>query len=220
MTVLQPEADSVNARTVQLVRLLSEVGPDVPEISRRLGQFKESVRYRYKEKILNKGFTVQAAIDHEKLGLNRMVLILDFAEEYKKYATSILVSMSDLCFLVSFAKTMPGGQFIAHFSVPKENAESMKRFFQAMKDKGMFRRMEVLDFEWLRLAPMKSEFYDFDTGRWDFEWGNHPNHDFESAKYAPSGQTKFDYVDLLIMKELQMDANKSLKEISDRKSVV
>ena len=34
----------VAVRTAQLVQLLSEIGPDIPEISRRLGQFKESVR--------------------------------------------------------------------------------------------------------------------------------------------------------------------------------
>ena len=85
MTVVQKTSSDVNSRTVQLVELLTEVGPDVPEISRRLGQFKESVRYRYKEKILNKGFAVQALVDHEKLGLKRIVAVLDFAGEYKKY---------------------------------------------------------------------------------------------------------------------------------------
>ncbi|HEY6282801.1 MAG TPA: hypothetical protein VIW22_02645, partial [Nitrososphaerales archaeon] len=73
-----------------MVKLLTELGPDVPEISRRLGQFKESVRYRYKEKILNKGFAVQAAVDHERLGLKRVMLVADFSETYKNYAAAIL----------------------------------------------------------------------------------------------------------------------------------
>src|SRR5947209_20400847 len=76
----------VNTRTAQLVQLLTEVGPDIPEISRRLGQFKESVRYRYKEKILKRGFAVRAAVDHEKLGLKRIVFVVDFAPLYKQYA--------------------------------------------------------------------------------------------------------------------------------------
>ncbi|MBI3840645.1 MAG: hypothetical protein HY297_01600 [Thaumarchaeota archaeon] len=212
----QAEPENVNSRTVQLVKLLAEVGPDVPEISRRLGQFKESVRYRYKEKILNKGFAVQAVVDHQKLGLKRMVMVLDFADDYRKYAQSILVSMSDLCFLVSFAKTMPEGYYVADFSVPKDLMPGVKRFFETMKDKGMFKKVEALDFDWIRVAPMKSEFYDFDTGRWDFDWTSQADHDFDSARYAPSELSKFDSVDLLILKELQMDANKSLKEISDK----
>jgi hypothetical protein len=212
----QPEQANVNARTVQLVKLLTEVGPDVPEISRRLGQFKESVRYRYKEKILNKGFSVQANVDHEKLGLRRVIVVLDFADQYKKFAQSILASMNELCFLVSFAKSMPGGYYIANFSAPREFVGELKLFLSALKEKGMFSRLDVVDFDWIRFVPMKSEFYDFDTGRWDFDWTAQTASDFGSAHYMPSSPAKFDFVDLLLIKELQMDANKSLKEIADK----
>ena len=215
----KPEPASVNARTIQLVKLLTGVGPDVPEISRRLGQFKESVRYRYKEKILNKGFSVQANVDHEKLGLQRVIVVLDFAEQYQKFAQSILASMNELCYLVSFAKTMPGGYYIANFSAPREFVGELKLFLGAMKEKGMFSRLDVVDFDWMRVVPMKSEFYDFDTGRWDFDWTANTTSDFGSAHYMPSSPARFDLVDLLLIKELQMDANKSLKEISDKLKV-
>jgi hypothetical protein len=219
MTTAQPEPANVNARTIQLVKLLTEVGPDVPEISRRLGQFKESVRYRYKEKVLNRGFAVQAKVDHEKLGLRRVMVILDFTEEYRKFSQAILASMNELCFLVSFAKTMPGGYYITSFSAPREFVDQLKFFLGTMKEKGMFCRLDIVEFDWMRVAPMKSEFYDFDTGRWDFDWTANATSDFGSAQYMPSSPAKFDYVDLLLIKELQMDANKSLKEISDKLKV-
>ena len=201
------------------MELLTEVGPDVPEISRRLGQFKESVRYRYKEKILNKGFAVQALVDHEKLGLHRIVAVLDFASEYKKFSQSILVSMSDLCFLVSFSRTMPGGYYTVHFSVPSGYVPSLKHFLTTMKEKGMFSKLEITDYDFIRVVPMRPKFYDFDTGRWDFDWSSQAIHSFGSAKYIPSDLSKFDGMDLLILKELQMDANKSLKDISDKLEV-
>jgi hypothetical protein len=213
------EADtekSVNTRTVQLVKLLTEVGPDIPEIARRLGQFKESVRYRYKEKVLNKGFAIQASIDHERIGLQRLILVIDFAEEYRMYAQSILASMNELCFLVSFAKTMPNGYYVASLSIPKEFFNDVVRFFGELYEKKMFTKLEIHDFDWVRVVPMKAEYYDFDSGRWDFDWTNQPPEEFESAKYVPSNTVKFDYTDLLILKELQMDANKSLKDISDK----
>ncbi len=219
LNVAQSESSSVNARTAQLVKLLTELGPDVPEISRKLGQFKESVRYRYKEKILNRGFAVQASVDHEKLGLRRLIMVMDFAEDYRKYAQSMLASMNELCFLVSFSKTMPAGYFLANFSVPREYVSDVKLFFEMMKEKGMFARLEVIDFDWIRISPMKSEFYDFDTGRWDFDWTHSSSSDYGSARYLPSAPVKVDFVDLLIIKELQMDANKSLKEISDKLKV-
>lgn len=223
MTTSQPKPaevnDRTNDRTIQLVKLLTEVGPDIPEISRRLGQFKESVRYRYKEKILNKGFAVQANVDHERLGLRRVKVVLDFAKEYRRFSESILASMNELCYLVGFAKTMPRGYHVASFSVPREFVDDLKSFLNAMKEKGMFSRLDIIDFDWIRFAPMKAEFYDFDTGIWDFDWTSKATSDFGSAQYMPSSSTKFDYVDLLLIKEFQMDANRSLKEISDKLKV-
>jgi DNA-binding Lrp family transcriptional regulator len=205
--------------TVNLVRLLTGVGPDIPEISRRLERPRESVRHCYKEKILNKGFAVQAKVDHEKLGLRRVIAVLDFTEEYKNFSQSILESMNELCFLVGFAKTMPRGYYIVNFSVPREFVDDLKSFLKAMKEKGMFSHLDIAEFDWIRFAPMKPEFYDFDVGMWDFDWTAKTTSDFGSAHYMSSDPAKFDYVDLLLIKELQMDADKSLKEISDRLKV-
>jgi len=209
-------SDEKKNEMINLVKLLTEVGPDISEISRRLQLPIESVRHCYKEKILNKGFAVQAKVDHEKLGLCRVIAVLDFTEDYKKFSQAILESMNELCFLVGFARTMPRSYYIVNFSVPREFVDDLRSFLKAMKEKGMFSHLDVAEFNWMRLAPMKSEFYDFDTGMWDFDWTTKTTGDFESARYMPSEPAKFDYEDLLLIKELQMDANKSLKEISDK----
>ena len=216
MTVVEQEVENVNSRTVQLVKILTEVGPDIPEISRRLGQFKESVRYRYKEKILNRGMAVQAAVGHEKLGLKRMMVIAEVANEYKNYANSIFAAMNDLCYVVGFNKTLVGGEHVIHISAPAEHTAQVRQFFAELKEMGFFSSLDMLEFDWFRNTPMKPEAYDFDTGRWDFDWQKQGEEDFKSAVFAPSSLTKFDYVDLQITKELQKDANKSLKEISDK----
>jgi len=211
--------DDVNSRTVQLVRLLTELGPDVPEIARRLGQFKESVRYRYKEKILSKGFAVQAAVDHERLGLKRIILIVDFPVTYRNYAQAILTAMSEVTYVVGFARSLIGGEYVVNLSVPTELVEEVREFLLGLKERGLFSLLEIVEFDWARTAPMKPEFYDFDTGRWDFEWQNPTPEDYQAAAYMPSQRGKFDYADLLIMKELQMDANRSLKEMSEKLNI-
>jgi len=219
MPPLESQAEDVNTRTVQLVKLLTEVGPDIPAISRRLSQHKESVRYRYKERIVNRGFAVQAVVDHEKLGLRRMVVILDFAPQFSNYSHPILVSMSEVCFLVSFAKSMPYGHYVVDLSVPSSQVERVGSFFKGLRDMGMLTKLEILEFDWSRLVPMQPDCFDFDTGRWDFDWSAQKGRNYVSAMYAPSEQVKFDLVDLLILKEMQIDANKSLKEVSDTLNV-
>ncbi len=206
----------VNTRTAQLVKILTEIGPDIPEISRRLGQFKESVRYRYKEKILHRGFAVQAAVDHEKFGLKRIVFVVDFAPQYKQYAQAILTAMNQLAYINSFTKTLPDGLFVVNASVPKEYAESFSQFVTLLSQKGLFSVVKMLPFDWFRVQPMRAEFHDFDSGKWDFDWSSSANVDHTWAAYVPSQRTRFDYTDLLIIKELQVDANQSLTEISQK----
>ncbi|MDV3292971.1 MAG: hypothetical protein LYZ70_01715 [Nitrososphaerales archaeon] len=208
-----------NASTAQLVQLISEIGPDVAEIARRLGQFKESVRYRYKSKILKKGFAVQAAADYEKLGLRRVMFVASFAGDFRRYASTILTAMSELCYVVYFARVLPEGRYIVNAAVPTEFVDRFAELIHALKSKGLFSSVEVLNFEWARNPPMRAEFYDFDIGRWDFDWSTVGKMNYGAAAYVPSNREKFDYTDLLIVKELQKDATRSLTEIADQLKV-
>src|SRR5438132_5733183 len=200
----------VNTRTAQLVELLTEIGPDIPEISRRLGQFKESVRYRYKEKIVNRGFAVQAAVDHEKFGLRRIIFVVDFGPQYKEYAAAILTAMHELAYISSFAKTLPDGLFVVNASVPVEHAESFLQFINLLSQKGLFSIKRVLPFDWFRVQPMRAEFHDFDKGRWDFDWSPSAGVGHAGADYMPSRRTRFDYTGLLIIQVLQLAANETV----------
>ncbi len=219
MAMTDTDSSNVSSRTAQLVKLVTEIGPDIPEIARRLNQFKESVRYRYKEKIVNKGFAVQAAVDHERLGLKRMVLVVEFSEPYRGYAQAIFAAMNELCYLISFTRVLVGGEYVVGLSVPEEFVGSVRDFYVTLREKGMFTKVESLEFDSIRIAPMKADYFDFDTGRWDFNWQDPAPADFEAAGSVASARSKFDYVDLLIMKELQLDANKSLKEIAEKLNI-
>jgi len=144
-----------------------------------------------------------------------MVAILGFNDDYEKYAQSILTAMSELCYVQSFSKSLPDGRYVVNISVPAEHVSSMSRLLNHLKEHGMFDYLDLFEFEWFRNPPMKSEYYDFDEGRWDFDFAGPHAENLEAAKYAPSAPTKFDAIDLLIIQQLQKDANKSLKEIAD-----
>ena len=218
--VLEPQARKAragvdaNSKTVQLAELLTQIGPDINEISRRLGQYKESVRYRYQERILGKGIAVQAAIDHGKLGLKRVVFIVDFSDEYERYAQSILIAMSDLCYVTGFERVMPEGSYVVNASVPEEFMNEYFDFLKALESKGLIRCVKMLAFDWFRTVPMRAKFYDFDTGRWNFEWSNLGKPDV--WEYKPSTRIRFDYTDLLIVKELRIDATQTLVEMAPK----
>lgn len=66
------------------------------------------------------------------------------------------------------------------------------------------------------MNPMRAVLYDFDAGIWDFDWGSDSKIDLKRAAYVPSVKTKFDHFDLLILKELYIDATRSLVEIAKK----
>jgi hypothetical protein len=213
------DREDLNVKMAQMVQLLCEIGPDIPEIARRLGQYKESVRYRYKEKILKKGFVAQAVVDYAKLGLKRIIMIADFADEYSPYAQAILIAMNNLAYVNSFTKTLPNGLYIVHASVPEEYVDSFIDFIQKLKEKKFFKSIDVLTFDYFRNVPMRAEFYDFKRSRWDFDWSTFVNRDLETISYVPSRTGKFDKIDLLIIEELQIDVNKSMTEIANKLNI-
>jgi len=204
-----------NSKTAQLVELISQIGPDIPEISRRLGQYKESVRYRYKTKLLDRGFTVQATVDHEKLDLRRVLLIADFAPDFRDYAHSILTAMNELCYVVSFEKRLIMGDYLIEASVPAEFVKAFLSFVMRLQASGLFQSLAFVTFDWSKMAPMRPEYYDFDTGRWDFDWSTTPPIR-RDASYRPSQKGQFDRHDLLVLKELQVDATRSFREIASK----
>jgi DNA-binding Lrp family transcriptional regulator len=199
--------------TVALVNLVTEIGPDIAEISRRLRQYKESVRYRYKEKIVKRGFAIKADVDYGALGLTRVVMKLRVSAAYSENAHEIFRTMSDLSYLVAYAGTMPHDVYIVHAGVPTEFTAEFHRFMESLKAEGIFSSAELFDCNWFRVAPMRAECFDFDEGIWDFDWSNPPPVDEKAARATISERKKIDKVDLLLLKELWKDGDRSLMEI-------
>ena len=214
---LQTEADEVhhdaNDSTVALAKLVTEIGPDIAEISRRLGQFKESVRYRYKEKIVRRGFAIKADLDYGALGLQRVVMKLRVAAAHGQHAHEIFEAMSEACYLVAYAGTMPDQLYIVHAGVPTEFTNEFRHIMAKLEEKGIFSSVELFVCGSFRVAPMRAECFNFDEGVWDFDWSNPPPVDDDAARGTVSEKKRIDKVDLLLLKELWRDGDRSLREI-------
>jgi len=216
---VQPHGDPVqhdaSENTVSLVKLVTEIGPDIAEISRRLGQYKESVRYRYKEKIVRRGFAIKADLDYGALGLTRAVMKIRVTEAYSRQVHALFEAMSDLCYVVAYAGTMPNDVYIVHGAVPQELTSQYHRFIEGLKDKGIFSSVEFFDCPWFRVAPMRGECFNFDEAVWDFDWSNPPPVDEKAARATISQRKKVDKIDLLILKELWKNSDRSVMDIQE-----
>jgi len=210
------KSDDTNSKIAAMVKLLTEYGPQINRIAREVRIHKETARYWYKEKLLKKGYTVQAVPNHEKLGLRRVVAIVEFSDEFRPYADAILMAMSELCYLTSFMKALPEDLYSIHANVPQEHTSDWIRFVQALKQRGVFSSVLTASFEWTRVIPMRSEVYDFENGVWQYDWASKPSVDFGLPDFAPSTKGRFDQLDLGLIKQFQINPDASLIEVGNQ----
>lgn len=201
----------INAKIAEFVKLVSEVGPDIPTIAKRMGEHKESVRYWFK-KLLKQGFIIQPSVNFERLGMTRVAAVVNFGREFEVQAEPILMAMSQVCYLQSFVKTLPEGHYIVTATVPVEFLAQWTDMMRRLLNVGLFTSLEVSTYDWARNAPMKSEAYDFEAGRWEFEWST-PAKVYPEVIQGPSPKAQFDAIDLEIIRRLQRDETKPLSDI-------
>jgi hypothetical protein len=198
-----------------MVKLLTMYGPQINRIARELQVHKETARYWYR-KLLKKGFTLTAVPNYEKLGLVRVVVLAEFSESFSPYADAILMAMSELCYLSSFAKALTEDSYSIQANVPREHVIAWVQFMQALKQRGLFNSVQVATFEWVWVVPMRSEMFDFDDYSWQYDWTSKPKVEIDSSGFTPSVKGKFDITDLHLIEQLQIDPDASLFETSER----
>ena len=213
------ERNNLHKDLVRMINYLMEFGPNVNEIARQTGQFNESVRYRYRKYIVEKEFAIQANLNYSRLGFTRLVLLVKLAPQFAPYASAVFMAMSDLCYLKGFQRLIFDGGYIIQVAVPTNLAGECIALYSTFQEMGLFAELEINQFEEMRNAPMKPEYYDFATGSWSYDW---PKLDVMGANLVPSERSEvepYDRIDLLILKELDADARRSLVTIAKKADV-
>ena len=199
---------------VRMINYLMESGPNVNEIARQTGQFNESVRYRYRKYIVEKEFAIQANLNYSRLGFMRLVLFVKLAPQFIPYASAVFMVMSDLCYLKGFQRLIFDGSYIIQVAVPTYLAGECVELYSTFQELGLFAELEINQFEEMRSAPMKPEYYDFAAGSWSYDW---PKLDVMGSNLVLSEKAEvvpYDRIDLLILKELDANARRSLVTIA------
>jgi len=200
----------------KLAMLLQDQGPRITEIARQLDERPETVRYWFKHNILGGrgGVAYQAVPNYGGLGFKRIHAIIDFADEYLPHAKDILLSMSRLCYLSYCFRIFPSGYYSVTLTLPSRVVHRYSRLLQELQDIGILRIVESGSLEWVHVTPMKARYFDFGKGRWDFDWSAVASEKARTVPISPSEPNEYDYEDLRILEKLQVDATKSLGEIS------
>lgn len=185
------------------------------EISRLTGAHPETVRYKIKRRFGRLGFRFHAEVDFAKLGLSLNVGTLNFTKPYYDSATRVLRTLNETGFLTFFAKVVPQGQFIAEFTLPKGTSDQYEDLLTRLRDRGVLSSFSLDEVVASKHKTMDARFFNFSSGRWEVEWDK-----VEALAPTPLVPEKertavdFDHQDLLIIKELQIDARQHLTGIA------
>ncbi len=201
-------------KMAEVVKLITKLGPDISLISRISGTYVETVRYWYKEKILAKGMSVQAVPNEAALGMKRVAARVRVAQSLLPRIHPTFLSMNDLSFAEAFEMSTPEEYYFLHAMVPEEFVSDYRFFIMELKEKGIFESAELYEFDWFRRIPMRAESYDFEASRWDYDWQRPLPIEKEEMRPESNRKVKLDKTDLLILKELQFDAGRSLTDIN------
>ena len=215
----QARRQRLNDELADVAKHIAQVGPRINEVARRSQQYKESVRYRYRKFFLKKGIPIQASPNYPRLGLIRLVVLAKLAPELESRAAAIFTSMSDSCYLRSFTRTIIEHEYIIHVAVPKQLKDECSAAFKRFLDAGLFTECRILEFEDFRNPPMKTEFYNFRDETWKFQWPKPGDEKPTLPLKTHEKIERYDRFDLLILKELEIDANRKLVQISKRVGV-
>jgi hypothetical protein len=208
-----------NGDIARLAKCIGEVGPKINLIARLTEQHKESARYRYHKFFLDKGMTIQATPNYSKLGLGRLIVYAKFADEFEQHATAILSAMSELCYLHNFTRTILSQEYVMHFAVPRELLGQCASLLKRFREIGLFTHLKVLEFGEVRNPPMKADYYDFSTGTWSFDWPPKEGNALGFVSSTRQETEKYDKLDLLLLKELDTDANRTVVKMAENVQV-
>ena len=121
--------------------------------------------------------------------------------------------MSRLCYLSYCFRIFPSGYYSITLTAPSEVIRGYGGLLQELQGIGIFRIVESGNLDWVRVTPMKAQHFDFSKGRWDFDWSAVVS-EKRASPIDSGGLIEYDYEDLRILERLQIDATKSLGEIS------
>ncbi|MHB8566050.1 MAG: hypothetical protein ACYC7D_15255 [Nitrososphaerales archaeon] len=193
-----------------LSRLLPYVDSDgarnLYAISRELSIPYQTLRHRMM-RLKEQGITITPITDTEKLGLERVRVSFKLQPSAKD-VRALFGGLHQSAGLRSYSRSMNNHLFDCEFTIPRGSVEELRRLLRKLEEMKLIQNVESMKLVWKDILMLKTRFYDYSRNEWDVDFStltgdpasiNVP----ETSDNAPA---PFDYTDLLMIKELQMDA--------------
>ncbi len=206
--------EKLQTELVAIAKTVAEFGPNPNTIAKVVGQKKETVRYRYNTFILKRGMAVQAVPDYQRLGLKRAMVLITFKPPFSEQPQQVVDVLNKAGHATGYEKVFMENKYLLSFAVPTNQVWLLTNLLTKLESAGVIELHKIMWYTASRSNPMKVEYYDFLTQSWSFDFLNHKIKQESWAKF--SDPSEIDSTDLLILKELMIDANTPLTAIAKK----
>ncbi len=154
----------------------------------------------------DQGISVLPFVDTAKLGLQRYRVFfrmsnLKLAENVKPFFGGLHQSAG----LGYYSRSLLSHKFDTEFAIPVGTQNDLEQLLRMLEESKMIQAAEMHKVEWRDILMVKTQFFDFTTGEWDIDFSRLTG-DPSVRIPKPAECVRFDYTDLLIIKEVQMNA--------------
>lgn len=200
----------------KIVEAIKEVGPrNISEIARITRLPIETVRYKIKKQLKEKGITIRASINYGKIGLRRYWLNLYFTDRGERRAAEMLNLLAMRGYLTYYARTLPKRIYVAMVTLPPRFKGEYIKMLDELVNMDVLANYDMWEMAWLRHISMRQEYFDFDKGEWAIDWSKIEKEPIRIEEMPIEKiETRVDKIDLLILAYLQANSFLSLSKIA------
>ncbi len=212
----------MDAIDVKILEGVTQLGPrNLSQVAKSTRLPHTTVRFRISRMIRDALLFLHLTPNTSNMGLKRAVVFIEAAFGHETSLMDFLKVNDFWVFLCPIYGPFEGSAGI--WEVPHDKTREFQQFLGNLQDMGVAGKIEVLWTTSFHNVSVSSRWFDAEEEAWAFDWeewideveaieGELPRILAEPRDWP----VNIDYTDLLIIKELEIDARKTLPEISEK----
>jgi hypothetical protein len=176
---------------------------NLTEVSRHLSIPYTTLRTRMMN-LKGRGISVVAVPDVEKLGLERIRASF-FLACLDTEVKPIFRALHQKAGLRSYARSLIDQEIDCEFAIPKGRLSELGKLFSKLEELKLVQKFRIHRPLWKEVLMLKTESFDYSKGEWDVDFSRITG---DPSVRIPimSAPTRFDYNDLILIKNLELDS--------------
>ncbi len=183
----------------------SDGARNLNKISKELSLPYQTLRFRMLH-LKDLGISVTPIVDTRKIGLERVRATFKFADpEMRGNVDPFFGGLHQSAGLRYYSRSLLTHDFDCEFNVPDGSSGELLRLFRKLEEMGVIGDFQLHRLLWKDILMLKTQFFDYSRGEWDVNFSDLAGDPSVSVPSTTEPE-KFDYADLLIAKELQLNS--------------